>query len=136
MRPRTRYPLPLAVALASACALLPSPRDEIRFPHAVHEDELDCTDCHGAVARSTDLSRRHLPDKPSCEDCHDDVRSPAGCSRCHSEPDRAAGYAPGGRSDLRLSHASHLERTQGACRSCHLSAPGGEVDADPHGLLQ
>lgn len=82
------------------------------FPHAVHVDaEVACTNCHAGIDKATQIEAkvRHvkLPAKAeACDQCHDPIPKLAVPART-KEP------------TLTFSHAAHLPKVKGECKTCH-----------------
>lgn len=112
----------------SACGGRAAPRDEIKFSHGPHlMAGMNCPRCHGATAnrdagttaRPASASRPLLPAQADCTSggCHSDpVRDR--CQRCHTEPERAATYAPREHT-VRFAHDEHETLVRGRCVNCH-----------------
>jgi len=133
----------------------PVPSDEIfppqtltiRFNHQLHVRQLKqrCTVCHGAVARSTRVADRLMPDPAkTCDSCHevdhgdlaqvvaaprgassDDGKTkigPGRCSLCHlgdnAGRDGRVAKLVLPTAKLRMSHKAHLDRNI-SCPHCH-----------------
>ncbi|MGC3996661.1 MAG: cytochrome c3 family protein [Anaeromyxobacter sp.] len=90
------------------------------FPHSMHTD-LECTDCHGAIAKATKLQSnvRHVlittePGKDdTCSGCHDDSTAPA---TVKAPPARSAAFR------FTFNHSAHVAQVKD-CKTCHASQP-------------
>lgn len=63
----------------------------IRFPHKLHEDAAECTDCHAADAADTRKAGEPVMGFARCVSCHEenDVKVPDGnCVACHGHNQR------------------------------------------------
>lgn len=99
------------------------------FPHSRH-DGIDCTDCHGDVAKSAKLGEAPLPGAAKCEECHD--------AKAPDAPGQAIrGLRPRESSTYQFTfnHAEHLARIKDKtpCAKCHeaLPEPGPARDWTP-----
>ena len=88
---------------------------DVIFSHALHTD-LECTDCHTDIDKSTLAEDRNLPTMDVCGDCHD-IESEEECRQCHRNPDEPEASPHPDRSIL-FSHQNHLGRRPD-CAVCH-----------------
>ncbi len=101
------------------------------FPHSKH-DSLDCTDCHGDVAKSTRLGEAPLPGQAKCEECHDSKAADAPGQAIRGLRPREANVY-----QITFNHADHVKRIGGKspCATCHkpddLPEPGPARDWTP-----
>lgn len=103
----------------------PSPIGEVRFPHAMHAEELglECAECH----HETDAAELRMPHQEYLEDfwidcgsCHrkgDAPAEPRGCGECHHA-------SPASNADETLSAKVVIHRS---CWGCHESGRGEEA---------
>ena len=124
---RTLLARSLALVLLLGCRgkspLLVAPADELRVPHARHQQaKVDCIACHETVFDAKDLSARHLPPEAKCLECHKEEKEAGKCGFCHKDARLAAGW-PGREATLQLSHAAHIERVKEDCSRCHTQLP-------------
>jgi hypothetical protein len=101
------------------------------FTHVKHES-IDCTDCHGDVAKSTKLGQAALPGAAKCEECHE--------AKAADAPGQAIrDLRPRGSTEYQITfnHADHLGRIKDKtpCATCHkaenLPEPGPARDWAP-----
>ncbi len=106
--------LPLAAVLAAglvACREKP----DLKFSHALHAEEAECSDCHGDEVGRTGME--------PCKACHeiDEANPSEACLTCHVRS-KDGGYgvapAPRGRSyaDVTFDHEPHADVD---CARCH-----------------
>ncbi|MBK5275127.1 MAG: cytochrome c3 family protein [Desulfuromonadales bacterium] len=103
--------------------------EPVVFSHEFHlvKYNNNCKVCHNAIFNMKD--RRHftmaeMEKTKSCGACHSGVKafsvsSEKDCSRCHKGTPRDVTYKINGLSNAVFSHAIHIAKTGGACRSCH-----------------
>jgi c(7)-type cytochrome triheme protein len=103
--------------------------DPVVFSHEFHLGKYNnnCKICHNAIFNLKD--RRHftmaeMEKTKSCGACHSGVRafsvaSEKDCIRCHKGKPREITYKIKGLGEAAFSHAIHIAKTGGACRSCH-----------------
>lgn len=130
---RQRWLWGLAATVAAvvvACATIKGERQRkplaevLRFPHATHVEEADCSDCHEGIAKSGEIRAGAFIGKGEhggCGNCHE-VDDKEECKKCHIGKPKDADLA---RRDRRLhfSHAKHVGRMKdGACKKCHPAA--------------
>ncbi len=90
-------------------------KELIKFSHALHNELVECADCHNSVSESISLNDRLLPDHDNCVDCHE-VDNDQECSTCHIDDN----YEPliQKKSELIYNHKIHA--VQGMqCIECH-----------------
>jgi hypothetical protein len=92
---------------------------ELIFSHQYHleEEELECSDCHGAVEESSSGLDNLLPAMEVCGDCHD-VEEPDACGTCHSDVDNARIVPRVDAYSQPFSHERHLGSDL-TCERCH-----------------
>jgi len=71
-----------AAFLSQDSNLLRSNSELIKFSHSLHNELVECSECHTSVAESTSLTDRLLPNHDSCVNCHE-VDNENECSTCH-----------------------------------------------------
>jgi c(7)-type cytochrome triheme protein len=99
------------------------------FSHDVHLRKYNnnCKICHNAIFNLKE--RRHysmaeMEKTKSCGACHTGVKafsvtSEKDCVRCHKGSPQNVSYPVRSAGTVVFSHAGHLAKTGGACRSCH-----------------
>lgn len=94
---------------------LQSNSELIKFSHSMHNELVECSDCHTSVAESTSLTDRLLPNHDSCVNCHE-VDNENECSTCHVNENYEALIQK--ESELIYNHKIHalLEIN---CTDCH-----------------
>ncbi|MBT1073539.1 cytochrome c3 family protein [Pelotalea chapellei] len=134
-----RVPLfSLLFLLVAACAGAVETKDiRFTFKHAEpvvfsHETHLiqyrnNCKICHDAIFNLR--NRRHytmaeMEKTKSCGACHSGIKAfsvatEKDCIRCHKGKPRDVTYKIKGLSDATFSHASHIAKAGGSCKSCH-----------------
>lgn len=103
--------------------------EPVVFSHALHLEKYrnNCRICHNTIY---DLRNRksytmaEMEKGKSCGACHTgakafSVAAEKDCSRCHRGKPRDVAYKVKGAGDTVFSHATHIAKTGGACRSCH-----------------
>lgn len=99
----------------------------IVFGHQNHLGrELDCTDCHGAVATSTEAAQTYMPDMRQCFVCHDGSKADDQCSTCHADNITLADIHP---AEWRHQHGAKAVLERDWCAQCHRQ---GEFCLDCH----
>ena len=92
-----------------------SNKDLIKFSHSLHNELVECADCHSAVSESTSLTDRLLPNHDSCVDCHD-VDDDNECKTCHVNEN----YEPLIQKKSELIYNHKIHNLQGMnCIDCH-----------------
>lgn len=103
--------------------------DPVVFSHDLHLGKYNnnCKICHNAIFNLKD--RRHftmaeMEKTKSCGACHSGVKafsvaSEKDCIRCHKGKAREITYRIKGLGEATFSHAIHIAKTGGACKSCH-----------------
>ena len=71
-----------AAFLSQDSNLLRSNSELIKFSHSLHNELVECSECHTSVAESTSLTDRLIPNHDSCVNCHE-VDNENECSTCH-----------------------------------------------------
>lgn len=107
----------------------PKAQERMTFSHKKHVvgEEVECGDCHGAVAESTSLQgKRHMPKEEACMSCHDRADD---CTKCHKDPKAPQRWADRRMNGIVFSHKAHMQRKlpggkngegEGAtCFTCH-----------------
>ena len=104
---------------------------EFVFPHTPHlEGEVDCLQCHAAVAKDGALQARvrhvGLPRKNNdvCSGCHDDAEFADKVQR-KIVPARTREFS------VRMNHAAHLAKDGVTCQTCHKALPDTGQEAPP-----
>jgi hypothetical protein len=93
---------------------------EYFFSHRQHGAALDleCADCHGAVARMEAPGPGALPAMDQCMTCHNGLAAPRDCASCHAT-DRAlllpASHQPG----WKEGHGQVARLADNSCLPCH-----------------
>lgn len=112
-------------------------RAKLRFPHTLHTDVGECTDCHGAVAKGEKAAGTPHVAPAKCFECHaeNDVETPESrCAACHGKDQRRVepeDHHQGwelrhGVEQQRRNLAGHgrdcaLCHTRGECKTCHMT---------------
>lgn len=92
-----------------------SNKDLIKFSHSLHNELVDCADCHSTVAESISLTDRLLPNHDNCVNCHE-VDNDAECSTCHINDN----YEPLIQKKPELIYNHKIHAVQGLqCIDCH-----------------
>ena len=103
--------------------------DPVVFSHEFHLNKYDnkCKVCHDAIFNLR--NRRHftmaeMEKTKSCGACHSGVKAfsvakDKDCAKCHKGNPREVTYRIKGLGEAVFSHAIHIAKTNGACRSCH-----------------
>lgn len=99
------------------------------FSHDVHLRKYNnnCKVCHSAIFNLKERHRFSMADMEktrSCGACHSGVKtfsvaSEKDCVRCHKGSPQNITYPVKSAGTVVFSHATHLAKTGGACRSCH-----------------
>ena len=91
-------------------------KEVIKFSHKFHKEITDCASCHTAVAESTSLTTRLLPEKAVCATCHD-VEDEKNCTQCHYTDK----FEPllQKKASMIFNHKFHLTDQKLQCESCH-----------------
>ncbi len=123
---RRRVVLFVCGAGLSACAgfagFFVSQQDSIRVPHARHvKADVACISCHETIFESTALNTHDFPKEKMCLSCHGEEKKKGNCGFCHTNPEAPA-TIPTRVSELKMSHAAHLERNED-CGVCHQKLP-------------
>jgi len=79
---------------------------KVIFPHAAHESELNCRDCHHIYSNNPN---NHFPEMEKCLDCHDET-----------ELDN---YSRKSYATSSYSTFSHLVHSNYSCKDCHHIQP-------------
>jgi hypothetical protein len=60
--------------------------DMVWFSHAAHvkDAKIECTTCHGEVAKRDVLFKEKSTSMNTCMDCHARYKAPNGCDFCHA----------------------------------------------------
>ncbi|WP_373049354.1 cytochrome c3 family protein [Vulgatibacter sp.] len=104
-------------------AVYPKQEIPLRFDHALHLEDMACSDCHEASASKV-ASDRMIPGHPTCEGCHDveAVRGDESCQMCHPGFDPTAMARPKPvvipTANLKFDHAVHVSK-EIPCARCH-----------------
>jgi len=103
--------------------------EPVVFSHALHLEKYrnNCRICHNTFYDLRNRKRFTMADMEkgkSCGACHTGARAfsvatEKDCSRCHRGKPRDVVYKLKGLGDATFSHAIHIARTGGACKSCH-----------------
>jgi c(7)-type cytochrome triheme protein len=103
--------------------------DPVIFSHEfhLHKYNNNCKMCHNVLydlKKRTRFTMADMEKTKSCGACHSGVKafsvaSEKDCVRCHKGKPRDVTYKIKGISDATFSHAGHIAKTGGACRSCH-----------------
>jgi len=103
--------------------------DPVVFSHTTHLSRYNnnCRICHDVFFNLR--NRRHytmaeMEKTKSCGACHTGVKafsvaSDKDCIRCHKGKPREVTYRIKGAGEAVFSHATHIAKTGGACKSCH-----------------
>ncbi len=103
--------------------------DPVVFSHELHLNKYDnkCKVCHDAIFNLR--TRRHftmaeMEKTKSCGACHSGIKafsvaSEKDCVKCHKGKPRDITYRIKGLGEATFSHAIHIAKTGGACKSCH-----------------
>jgi hypothetical protein len=95
----------------------PHPARNIVFGHQSHLDRgTECTECHGAVATSTERSAEHMPTMRRCFACHDGVNVGDDCELCHADHITLVDIHP---LDWRHQHGAKAALDRDWCAQCH-----------------
>ncbi|MDO9068831.1 MAG: cytochrome c3 family protein [Deltaproteobacteria bacterium] len=99
------------------------------FSHKFHLKKYNnnCKVCHDAIFSLKNKRRYTMAEMEktkSCGACHSGIKafsvaSEKDCSRCHTGKPRDVSYAVKGLGTTVFSHAVHIAKTGGACKSCH-----------------
>jgi hypothetical protein len=124
-------------------AVYPAQQIHLRFSHRQHvEAQVDCTQCHDAVEKSSRAADRNLPGHVQCESCHDIAAAKAGepadpkssCDTCHpGVTSDADPYVPSHfpANNLHFPHDTHLRRGID-CARCHEGIEKAELGTRDH----
>lgn len=103
--------------------------DPVIFSHDIHLSKYNnnCKVCHNAIFNLKNRKRftmAEMEKSKSCGGCHSgmkafSVATEEDCVRCHKGKSRNVTYKMKGATDVVFSHALHLDKTKGKCRSCH-----------------
>ncbi|MBX3464218.1 MAG: hypothetical protein KF830_13685 [Planctomycetes bacterium] len=102
---------------------------DVQFSHRRHtlDAKLDCTACHGDVARREEVPLAPLVQKAACMDCHARHGKANACGECHAEIDERWQPASHHRNWIR-GHGDLVragsERSADRCDLCHQDAQG------------
>ncbi|MBF0431724.1 MAG: cytochrome c3 family protein [Fibrobacteria bacterium] len=111
----------LCLLYLSIGLVLAAKKDVLTFDHNFHiaEEEIECTDCHESIEKSTADKRTGMPTHEICSECHDEVESKdeEDCEMCHSNAKDAKKLVIE-MSMPPFSHKLHLEREED-CLACH-----------------
>ncbi|BCS53028.1 cytochrome c3 family protein [Geobacter sp. SVR] len=126
------------IMATAACAVAVETKDirftfknaePVVFSHEFHLSRYNnnCKICHDAIFNLR--NRRHftmaeMEKTKSCGACHSGVKafsvaSEKDCVRCHKGKPRDITYRVSGFGEATFSHATHIAKTGGACKSCH-----------------
>jgi len=107
--------LMFAAFLVNQADPVQSNKDLIKFSHSLHNELVECADCHSAVSESISLKDRLLPNHDNCVSCHD-VDDDKECATCHINEN----YEPliQKQSDLIYNHKIHMIQGM-SCIDCH-----------------
>jgi hypothetical protein len=118
----------MAVLLVACARVLGiKPPEAKPFPHHEHLVKgINCRECHGGIAQSTDADPSHMPGPDTCVRCHEKPHDDHDCRDCHGQAYTREG-ADLARENLKFQHATHVARQKGECVHCH---QGVETSSD------
>ena len=103
--------------------------DPVIFSHQFHLEKYSnkCKVCHDAIfnlSRKQHSTMAEMEKTKSCGACHTGVKafsvaSESDCVKCHKGKPREITYKIKGLGEAVFSHATHIAKSSGACRSCH-----------------
>jgi len=91
-------------------------KDLINFSHSFHSELAECSDCHSAVATSTTLNDRLLPNHDNCSTCHE-VDDENECKTCHAN-DTYEPLIQTKPDNMIFNHKKHIDQGL-SCDNCH-----------------
>jgi len=95
----------------------PHPDRPIAFDHKRHlGQDIECAECHGDIAASTESSLAFMPQMQTCFVCHDGTKADDNCATCHQARLALADIHP---TDWRHRHGDEATLNRDWCRQCH-----------------
>jgi c(7)-type cytochrome triheme protein len=103
--------------------------DPVIFSHDIHllKYNNNCRICHNTIfdiRQQKHYTMAEMEKTRSCGACHTGIKAfsvadEKSCVRCHAGKPRSVTYKPKGATEAVFSHALHIAKTGGRCKSCH-----------------